>query len=153
MAACQRLWANTGRRLHYLWSLFIFWCSNIYLSFFSFANSLVGSGETLPPAKEVELCFRRPSPVKDADHASQSWAGQKPAKSTASFLWLHCFKEWVGLSWRDSLLMNWLSVWAAPLPGICPTGYSDLGLFVCFVLSFVCFCHHWSMMFRLRLMW
>lgn len=57
-AACQWLRANTGRRLHYLWSLFIFWCSNIYISFFSFANSLVGREEPCLLLKRLSFVSR-----------------------------------------------------------------------------------------------
>lgn len=98
MAACRWLWANTGRWLHYLWSLFIFWCSNIYISFFSFANSLVGRRKLFLLLKRLSLIsgcqvqLKRLTTLPRAGLAKSQW------KSTAWFLlWLRRFKE--SLSW------------------------------------------------------
>lgn len=93
MAACWRPRANIGRWLHYLWSLFIFWCSNIYISFFSVANSLVGRGKPFLLLKRLSFISGCQVQLKRLTTVPSAGLAKSQQRSTASFLLrLHCFK-------------------------------------------------------------
>lgn len=93
MAACRWPRANIGRWLYYLWSLFIFWCPNIYISFFSVANSLVGRGKPFLLLKRLSFISGCQVQLKRLTTVSSARLAKSQPKSTASFWpWLHCFQ-------------------------------------------------------------